>query len=279
MNEPRDAGLRALRPALYHRFHRLLPFVAHPVARRVWAVFGWMLAAAFFAFCGLILFLRHSVLPNIETHRPRLEQLASEGLGLPVHIGGIAAGWQGLNPDLTLAEQNGFDPTRDNFFIRCVSWQASHDLGEQGWSESLLGDLVEWLAARGKVHISSEAPLLERFAAHAYQGKVSAVHHLMAHCRLFIGESATMASECAVLGVPAIYAAHTGRGYTDEQEQRYGLVTNLRQFDLDRLRRTIEPLLARPAADYQARRQDLLADTIDVAAFVAEQIEQTAGIR
>lgn len=184
-----------------------------------------------------------------------------------------------FTPDLTLAEQNGFDPTRDNFFIRCVSWQASHDLGEQGWSESLLGDLVEWLAARGKVHISSEAPLLERFAAHAYQGKVSAVHHLMAHCRLFIGESATMASECAVLGVPAIYAAHTGRGYTDEQEQRYGLVTNLRQFDLDRLRRTIEPLLARPAADYQARRQDLLADTIDVAAFVAEQIEQTAGIR
>ncbi len=104
MNEPRDAGLRALRPALYHRFHRLLPFVAHPVARRLWAVFGWMLAAAFFAFCGLILFLRHSVLPNIETHRPRLEQLASEGLGLPVHIGGIAAGWQGLNPDLTLSD-------------------------------------------------------------------------------------------------------------------------------------------------------------------------------
>lgn len=184
-----------------------------------------------------------------------------------------------FTPDLAVAEQNGFDAMRDNFFIRCVSWQASHDLGEQGWSESLLGDLVEWLAVRGKVHISSEAPLPDRFAAHVYRGKVSAVHHLMAHCRLFVGESATMASECAVLGVPAIYAAHTGRGYTDEQEQRYGLVTNLRQFDLDRLRRAIETLLARPEADYQARRQDLLADTIDVAAFVAERIEQAAGIR
>jgi len=40
----------------------------------------------------------------------------------------------------------------------------------------------------------------------------------MAYCRAFIGESATMASEAAVLGVPAVYAAETGRSYTDEQE-------------------------------------------------------------
>ncbi|MFO1344954.1 MAG: YhdP family protein [Rhodocyclaceae bacterium] len=108
MSDARDdelrSELRALRPALYHRFHRLLPFVAHPVARWLWAVLGWTLVAGFFTFCGLILFLRYSVLPNIEAHRPRLEQLAGEGLGLPVHIGSIAAGWQGLNPDLTLSD-------------------------------------------------------------------------------------------------------------------------------------------------------------------------------
>ena len=88
MSDARDdelrSELRALRPALYHRFHRLLPFVAHPVARWLWAALGWTLVAGFFAFCGLILFLRYSVLPNIEAHRPRLEQLAGEGLGLPV---------------------------------------------------------------------------------------------------------------------------------------------------------------------------------------------------
>ena len=35
-----------------------------------------------------------------------------------------------------------------------------------------------------------------------------------------------MASECAVLGVPAIYVSPLGRGYTDDEEQRYGLVHN-----------------------------------------------------
>lgn len=182
-----------------------------------------------------------------------------------------------FSPDRRIAEQNGLDPARDNFFIRCVSWQANHDLGEKGWSETLLGQLVATLTPLGKVHISSETPLSDSLAGHAYQGKVSAVHHLMAYCRLFIGESATMASECAVLGVPAIYAAHTGRGYTDEQEQRYGLVVNLREFDLARLQSVIQTLLERPAADYQTRRQHLLAETIDVAAFVAEQVEQAAG--
>ena len=102
MNDANNAGLRELRPALYHRFHRLLPFVAHPVAKRLWAAFGWLLLFSWVSFAGLILVLRYSVLPNIEQHREKLEQLASNALGLPVRIGGISAGWQGLNPDLTL---------------------------------------------------------------------------------------------------------------------------------------------------------------------------------
>ncbi len=183
-----------------------------------------------------------------------------------------------FTPDRRIAEQNGLDPSGDNFFIRCVSWQANHDRGETGWSETLLGEVAKQLATQGKVHISSETPLSASLACYAYQGKVSEVHHLMAYCRLFIGESATMASECAVLGVPAIYAAHTGRGYTDEQEQRYGLVVNLREFDLNRLSEAMFTVLARPVADYQTRRQQLLADTMDVADFVAARLEQAAGI-
>lgn len=179
-----------------------------------------------------------------------------------------------FTPDRRIAEQNGLDPTRDNFFIRCVSWQANHDLGERGWSTLLLNRLVEWLTTLGKVHISSETPLPAELADFTYHGKVSMVHHLMAHCRLYVGESATMASECAVLGVPAIYAAHTGRGYTDEQEQRYGLAKNLRLLDLEQLCQAIDALLAQPASSYQKRRQYLLADTIDVAEFVTQQLEQ-----
>lgn len=104
MNDANTARLRELRPALYHRFHRLLPFVAHPVARRLWAVFGWLLLVSWVSFAGLILVLRYSVLPNIEQHREKIERLVSDALGLPVHIGGMSAGWQGLKPDLTLSD-------------------------------------------------------------------------------------------------------------------------------------------------------------------------------
>lgn len=103
-NKELQEDIRALRPALYHRFHALLPLVAHPLARRGWRAAGWLALIAYFAFAALILTLRHSILPNIEQYRPAIEQKASEALGLPVSIGSIRAGWDGLRPDLTLAD-------------------------------------------------------------------------------------------------------------------------------------------------------------------------------
>jgi len=72
--------------------------------------------------------------------------------------------------------------------------------------------------------------------------------------------------------VPAVYAAETGRGYTDEQEQRYGLVRNLSQLAAAPLFEAIDGLLAEPAEHWQAQRRVLLADSIDVARFVADAI-------
>jgi predicted glycosyltransferase len=176
-------------------------------------------------------------------------------------------------PDQTVAERNGYNAGRPNYFLRTVSWQANHDVFESGWTEALLRRLITWLSERGKVHVSSETNLPGDLARYAYKGKVSEVHHLLAYCRLFVGESATMASESAVLGVPAIYAANTGRGYTDEQENRYGLVKNLRQLDWDKLRVVIDAVLSEPRDTYLDRRKQLLAETVDVAAYVTELLE------
>jgi uncharacterized protein len=178
-----------------------------------------------------------------------------------------------FSPDRNLAIRNGLAPEGDSFFVRLVSWQASHDAGETGWSLDFLTSLVQTLSKNGKVLISSEGLLDGALKKYQYTGSLLDVHHVMAFCRAFIGESATMASECAVLGVPAIYAAETGRGYTTEQEARYGLVRNLRELDWMQLQSMIADLLSRPREYWQARRQDLLTDTIDVAAYVADCIE------
>jgi predicted glycosyltransferase len=96
----------------------------------------------------------------------------------------------------------------------------------------------------------------------------------MANCRALIGESATMASECAVLGIPSVYAAETGRGYTDEQESRYGQVRNVKKLTWAALEPVLEEILRHPAGHWQAMRQRLLAEKCDVAAFVADCIER-----
>ncbi len=93
-----------LRPAVYHRLHRLVPFVSHPAVRIGWR---WALRAAlalYFAFVLLVLGLRYLILPNIDHYRPEIERAAGQALGLAVAIGGIEASWAGLNPDLVLSD-------------------------------------------------------------------------------------------------------------------------------------------------------------------------------
>ncbi len=172
-----------------------------------------------------------------------------------------------------IAIANGLATEGHTFFLRLVSWQANHDIGENGWSPQLLIQVINKLKQHGKVLVSSEANLPDELSEFAYQGKVEDVHHVMAFSRAFIGESATMASECAVLGVPAIYAAETGRGYTNEQEKRYGLVRNLRELNWVALESLIDEILSAPADHWHKQHQQLLNSTIDVADFVTECIE------
>ena len=89
-------------------------------------------------------------------------------------------------------------------------------------------------------------------------GPVEEIHHLIAHARLVVGESATMSSEAAVLGVPAVFIATTGRGYTDDEERRYGLVRHFTEAQYDLAVATIEEILATPRDNWQAARQRLL---------------------
>ncbi len=180
-----------------------------------------------------------------------------------------------FNPDIEIARKNGYDSNQNNFFIRTVSWQANHDIMDSGWSETLLRNIVSFLSKTGKVHISSESRLPEDLLRYKYNGKVSEVHHLMAFCRMFVGESATMASECAVLGIPALYIANIGRGYTNEQEKRYQLVKNLHTFNWEDIHLAMKKILHHPREYYSIQRVLLLQETIDVAPFVAKLLVNT----
>lgn len=178
-----------------------------------------------------------------------------------------------FQPDRQRAIAAGADPDRPTFLLRLVSWQANHDVGERGWNEALLEAVMERLSVVGKVVLSAEGELGERFEPLRYRGAFADIHHFMAACSMVVGESATMASEAAVLGVPAIYAAHTRRGYTDEQESRYGLVRNVRVLETGAMMEALEAQLALDAQQRQARRARLLEECVDVTRFIVTCIE------
>jgi predicted glycosyltransferase len=158
--------------------------------------------------------------------------------------------------------------------VRFVSWEAVHDRRERGLTATQKRRLVEVLQRHGRVLISSEAPLPPDLASLAVHGPVEDVHHLLAHAQLVVGESATMSSEAAVLGVPAVFVATSGRGYTDEQERRYGLVRHFTEDEYDRAVDAINELFAdSPRQLGQVARRRLLQDKIDVTEWMVTYFE------
>ena len=178
--------------------------------------------------------------------------------------------------DAGLARRNGWGEARDNFFVRTVGWNANHDLGKSGWSDEDLLALVDRLSARGKVHISSERVLPAQLQPHLYRGDRSALHHVMAQCRLYVGESATMAHEAAFLGVPSIYdgADHPG---TTRELASHGMLVALRQPGLEQLLAAVDGMLAEQRRqEVRAARDLYIADRPNLAGYIADAVRAAA---
>ena len=160
--------------------------------------------------------------------------------------------------------------------IRFVSWAAAHDFGHTGMSLENKRKAVTELSKHGRIFISSEGKLpddLEKFRINIPLNKM---HDALYYCSLLFGESATMASEAAVLGTPAIFIDNDGRGYTDEEESKYNLVSNFTESGADQeraVRRALDILTDENGKEkYRAMRNVLLADCIDTTRFMVDEV-------
>lgn len=178
-------------------------------------------------------------------------------------------------PDPSLLEPLGLKPRDPFFIVRFVSWQSAHDIDQTGFGLREKTALVGELARHGRVFVSSESPLPKGLAEHASQIPIDQIHHFMAYAKLVLGESATMASEAAVLGTPAIFVSPTGRGYTDVQEQEYGLVFHFKQTRQAQAIDRVRDLLAAPYPEnyWETKRRRLLDETIDVTGWLVKIVE------
>lgn len=159
--------------------------------------------------------------------------------------------------------------------IRFVSWNANHDLGIKGIDFQVKGALIKELSKYVKVFIISESDLHPELKELELKLPDHRIHHAMYYASLVFGESATMASEAAVLGTPAVYLDKFGRGYTDEEEKKYGLVYNFTLSYNDQLfaiKKAME-ILKNDKTVYLESRQKMLSEKIDVTAFMVWFIE------
>jgi hypothetical protein len=105
----------------------------------------------------------------------------------------------------------------------------------------------------------------------------------MAFARLFFGESATMASESAMLGTPAILVSTSRRGYTDELENPYGMLFTYdhRRDGQEQGLQKAEALLADPGtpALWREKHRAMLAGQEDIARYVTDLVTRTASER
>jgi hypothetical protein len=156
--------------------------------------------------------------------------------------------------------------------MRFVSWDAYHDRGLSGFTDAKKIKAVKEFSRYAKVFISAEKELPSELEPYRVKIPFEKMHDALAFADLFFGESATMASESAVLGTPGVFLDKTGRGYTDEEEE-YGLVFNFKNSldDQDKAIAKGVELLTDPDIKslVRERREKFLQDKIDLTAFVA----------
>lgn len=178
------------------------------------------------------------------------------------------------SPNAAILEEMGLSATDVYSVVRFVSWEAVHDRGLRGFSEEGKRRLVHKLSRIGRIVITSESPLapeMEPFRLPVSPGKM---HDVLYHSSLYIGEGATMASEAAMLGVPCIYVNPLSAGTLNEQEHRYGL---LRQIVNEKEAIDMAILMAsdrEARIRQQERRGRMLADKIDVTAWMVDFVER-----
>lgn len=129
-----------------------------------------------------------------------------------------------FSPNPEVLHGLGLTPKDTFIVVRFVSWQASHDFGQHGIHDKI--GLVKALEQHGRVFITSEGSLPKQLDQYKINIPPDKLHDLLYYATLYVGEGATTASECSMLGTHAIYVNTLQLGYIFEEDERYGLVSD-----------------------------------------------------
>ncbi len=182
-----------------------------------------------------------------------------------------------FTPDPSVLKDAGISEGEKYFILRFNSFKAHHDIGVQGLSLEKKRRLIKLLSDYGRIFITTERDIDQEFERYKINIPPHKIHSFIYYAEMLIGDSQTMTSEAAVLGTPAIRSnSFVGRiSYLEEEEHKYGLTYGFKPDETEKMFAKIKELLLMPGLkeEWQKRRQKMLADKIDVTAFLVWFVE------
>jgi uncharacterized protein len=177
-----------------------------------------------------------------------------------------------FTPDMTVLDELNVKDGEPYVILRFVSWNATHDFRQSGLTFKQKTGLIKEVLKYAKVFISSEKPLPPEFDKYSLKIAPDRLHHALFFAAMYIGEGATTASECAMLGTPALYVNTISAG-TLMQQERYGLVSCFR--NSEGLIEKVHDLFNTPGLkdEFHKRRDYMLTQNIDVTSLLVWFVE------
>lgn len=182
-----------------------------------------------------------------------------------------------FSPDMKIIKR--YQLTEHRYFIvRFNDFHAHHDIGHGGIPLQKRLNLIKLLEKYGKVYITAEGKLEKEFEPYQLKTNPEDIHHILAYARMYVGDSQTMASEAAVLGVPS-FRCNTFKGkiaYLKELEEKYGLTYAFFPQEFDKMVNQIQSLLEKPdlSNEWMQKRKIMLNDMEDVNKFLLNLVNK-----
>lgn len=182
-----------------------------------------------------------------------------------------------FSPDKSVLGRAGIQEGERFFIMRFVAFKGHHDVKQEGLTLEQKRSLIELMKPFGRILITSEREESPEFEQYRVPVPPEDIHSLMAFASLFVGDSQTMTSEAAILGVPAIKCnTFAGRlSVPNELEDKYGLCYSYQPSEFTRFYEHVRCLLESTETQriWQKKRKRFLEDKIDVSAFFTWFIE------
>lgn len=176
-----------------------------------------------------------------------------------------------FTPDRTVLKDLGIKEDETYFIMRFNTFKAHHDIGIKGLSLNQKVQLIRILEPYGRVLITTEREIEPELRNYQLILEPSKTHSLMYYSKMFLGDSQTMTSEAAVLGVPSLRCNSFARriSYLEEQEKKYGLTYSFLPDNFDKMVEKLVEMLKNPnlRIEWQRKREIMLGDKIDVTSF------------